>query len=111
MSDSADKVEDAAELLWEATATLSAAANRIGAGGSSATITQQTSGPILIAGAILAIFGVSLLAYCVGTRSGDAQVAAIRERQITELTQRVEMLEAYNQQVLKRLTIIEAKEK
>jgi hypothetical protein len=110
VNDSADKIDGLVDAMWDTQSQLSALAGRL-QGGSSASITHQSSGPILIAGALLAIFGVSLLAYCIGTRSGDMQVAAIRERQIIELTQRVEMLEAYNQQVLKRLTIIEAKEK
>ncbi len=108
MTDSATQVEAAAERLWEATSVLSAAANRIPSG-ASASIVQQSSGPILIVGSILAIFGVSLLAYHVGVRKGDAEVAAIRERQVQTLEDRVSLLETYQQQNMKRLSTLEAK--
>ena len=91
---------------------LSALVNRtnLGLPGASATVTQQSNSSILMAGAILAIAGVGLLTYSLGARSGDAAVLEIRERQVSELKTRVDMLEAYQQQFAKRLNQLEAKE-
>ncbi len=93
---------------------LSALANRMKLGmgpGVSASIVNQTSGPILMAGGFLAIIGIGLLCYSLGARAGDKAVLDLRAEQVLELTRRVEMLEAYQQQSAKRLTQLEAKEK
>lgn len=110
MTDASDQVEAAAERLWEATSVLSAAANRIPPG-ASASIVQQSSTPILITGAILAMLGISLVVYNIGTRHGDAKVEAKREAEVAEMRDRISLLETYQQQTNKRITQLEAEKR
>ena len=113
----ADLVRDvraARDAQLESAGEISAIANRLKLGmgpGASASIVNQTSGPILMAGGFLVVIGIGLLAYSLGARAGDKTVLELRAAQVTELTRRVEMLEAYQQSAAKRLNSLEAKER
>ncbi len=68
-----------------------------------ASIIQQNSGPLVIVAFVMMGLALSLISYTLGTHSSTRE-------NIGDLKDRVSLLETYNQQLLKRVTTLEAKE-
>ncbi len=102
------------EAVLEAAGVISALANEMKLGrhpGTTAAIVQQSSTPVLIMGGMMLIAGLCLTVWNLAMQESDERFELVRQQQAEDLKDRIEVLEAYNQQILKRLTTVETKEK